>query len=202
LQDLRARTSEAVNPIIRAMTPIIVLAVLAVLVLIVVAMYNGLVRLNVQASNAWSDIDVQLKRRTDLIPNVVESVKGYASHERQTLEAVINARNRAVSAQGAGPAERGQAEGALTGALRGLFALAESYPQLRAAENFAQLQNTLSQIEDAVQNARRYYNAVVRDLNTRIQQVPSNIVASLFGFKNREFFEIPDTEKQVPQVKF
>ncbi len=184
------------------MTPIIVLAVLAVLVLIVVAMYNGLVRLNVQASNAWSDIDVQLKRRTDLIPNVVESVKGYASHERQTLEAVINARNRAVSAQGAGPAERGQAEGALTGALRGLFALAESYPQLRAAENFAQLQNTLSQIEDAVQNARRYYNAVVRDLNTRIQQVPSNIVASLFGFKNREFFEIPDTEKQVPQVKF
>ena len=184
------------------MTLIIVLAVLAVLVLIVVAMYNGLVRLNVQASNAWSDIDVQLKRRTDLIPNVVESVKGYASHERQTLEAVINARNRAVSAQGAGPAERGQAEGALTGALRGLFALAESYPQLRATENFAQLQNTLSQIEDAVQNARRYYNAVVRDLNTRIQQVPSNIVASLFGFKNREFFEIPDTEKQVPQVKF
>jgi LemA protein len=184
------------------MTPLIVLAILAVLVLIVVAMYNGLVRLNVQASNAWSDIDVQLKRRTDLIPNVVETVKGYASHERQTLEAVINARNRAVSAQGAGPAERGQAEGALTGALRGLFALAESYPQLRAAENFAQLQNTLSQIEDAVQNARRYYNAVVRDLNTRIQQVPSNIVASLFGFKNREFFEIPDTEKQVPQVKF
>ena len=184
------------------MTLLIVLAILAVLVLIVVAMYNGLVRLNVQASNAWSDIDVQLKRRTDLIPNVVESVKGYASHERQTLEAVINARNRAVSAQGAGPAERGQAEGALTGALRGLFALAESYPQLRAAENFAQLQNTLSQIEDAVQNARRYYNAVVRDLNTRIQQVPSNIVASLFGFKNREFFEIPDTEKQVPQVKF
>lgn len=181
---------------------LMVFAVAAVLLVILAAMYNGLVRLNVQASNAWSDIDVQLKRRTDLIPNVVESVKGYASHERQTLEAVINARNRAVSAQGAGPAERGQAEAALTGALRGLFALAESYPQLRAAENFAQLQNTLAQIEDAVQNARRYYNAVVRDLNTRIQQVPSNIVASMFGFKNREFFEIPDTEKQVPQVKF
>lgn len=179
-----------------------VFGVLGVLVVILAVMYNGLVRLNVQASNAWSDIDVQLKRRTDLIPNVVETVKGYASHERQTLEAVINARNRAVSAQGAGPAERGQAEGALTGALRGLFALAESYPQLRAAENFAQLQNTLAQIEDAVQNARRYYNAVVRDLNTKIQQVPSNIVASLFGFKNREFFEIPDSEKQVPQVKF
>lgn len=179
-----------------------VFGVLGILVVILAVMYNGLVRLNVQASNAWSDIDVQLKRRTDLIPNVVESVKGYASHERQTLEAVINARNRAVSAQSAGPAERGQAEAALTGALRGLFALAESYPQLRAAENFAQLQNTLAQIEDAVQNARRYYNAVVRDLNTKIQQVPSNIVASLFGFKNREFFEIPDSEKQVPQVKF
>ena len=184
------------------MTLLMVFGVLGVLVVILAVMYNGLVRLNVQASNAWSDIDVQLKRRTDLIPNVVETVKGYASHERQTLEAVINARNRAVSAQGAGPAERGQAEGALTGALRGLFALAESYPQLRAAENFAQLQNTLAQIEDAVQNARRYYNAVVRDLNTKIQQVPSNIVASLFGFKNREFFEIPDSEKQVPQVKF
>jgi LemA protein len=184
------------------MTLLMVFGVLGILVVILAVMYNGLVRLNVQASNAWSDIDVQLKRRTDLIPNVVESVKGYASHERQTLEAVINARNRAVSAQGAGPAERGQAEGALTGALRGLFALAESYPQLRAAENFAQLQNTLAQIEDAVQNARRYYNAVVRDLNTKIQQVPSNIVASLFGFKNREFFEIPDSEKQVPQVKF
>ena len=181
---------------------LIIFGVLGLLAVILAVMYNGLVRLNVQAANAWSDIDVQLKRRTDLIPNVVESVKGYASHERQTLEAVINARNRAVSAQGAGPAERGQAEAALTGALRGLFALAESYPQLRAAENFAQLQNTLSQIEDAVQNARRYYNAVVRDLNTRIQQVPSNIVAGMFGFKTREFFEIPDTEKQVPQVKF
>jgi LemA protein len=184
------------------MTLLILLAVLVVLALIVVGMYNSLVRLNVQASNAWSDIDVQLKRRTDLIPNVVESVKGYASHERQTLEAVINARNRAVSAQSAGPAERAQAEGALTGALRGLFALAESYPQLRAAENFAQLQNTLAQIEDAVQNARRYYNAVVRDLNTKVQQFPSNIVAGMFGFKNREFFEIPDSDKQVPQVKF
>jgi LemA protein len=181
---------------------LIIFGIVGLLAVILAVMYNSLVRLNVQAANAWSDIDVQLKRRTDLIPNVVESVKGYASHERQTLEAVINARNRAVSAQGAGPAERGQAEGALTGALRGLFALAESYPQLRAAENFAQLQNTLSQIEDAVQNARRYYNAVVRDLNTRIQQVPSNIVAGMFGFKTREFFEIPDTEKQVPQVKF
>ncbi|MGB2713080.1 MAG: LemA family protein [Vicinamibacterales bacterium] len=184
------------------MIPIIVLIALAVIAVAVISIYNGLVRLNVQTNNAWADIDVQLKRRYDLIPNVVETVKGYASHERQTLEAVINARNRAVSVQGAGPAERGQAEGALTGALRGLFALAESYPQLRAAENFAQLQGTLSQIEDAIQNARRYYNAVVRDLNTRIQQFPSNIIAGMFGFKNREFFEVPDTEKAVPQVKF
>jgi LemA protein len=185
------------------MTPlIIIVAALVLVALAVIAIYNGLVRLNVQAGNAWADIDVQLKRRYDLIPNVVETVKGYASHERQTLEAVINARNRAVSVQSAGPAERGQAEGALTGALRGLFALAESYPQLRAAENFAQLQGTLAQIEDAVQSARRYYNAVVRDLNTRIQQFPSNIVAGLFGFKTREFFEIPETERAVPQVKF
>jgi LemA protein len=184
------------------MTPIIVLVALAVVAVAVVGIYNGLVRLKVQADNAWSDIDVQLKRRTDLVPNVVETVKGYASHERQTLEAVIEARNRAVSAQGAGPAERGQAEGALTTALRGLFALAEAYPQLRATENFAQLQNTLGQIEDAVQSARRYYNAVVRDLNTKIQQFPSNLVAGAFGFSNREFFEIPDADREVPKVKF
>jgi LemA protein len=173
------------------MTWIVVLAVVALIAVAAIGIYN-----------AWSDIDVQLKRRYDLIPNVVESVKGYAGHERQTLEAVINARNRAVSVQSAGPAERGQAEGALTTALRGLFALAESYPQLRAAENFLQLQSTLAQIEDAVQNARRYYNAVVRDLNTKIQQFPSNVVAGLFGFRNREFFEIPDAEREAPRVKF
>jgi LemA protein len=181
---------------------LIVLGILAVIAVAVIGIYNSLVKLKVQADNAWSDIDVQLKRRHDLIPNVVETVKGYAGHERQTLEAVINARSRAVSVQGAGPAERGQAEGALTTALRGLFALAEAYPQLRAAENFGALQNTLAQIEEAVQNARRYYNAVVRDLNTKIQSFPSNIVAGMFGFKNREFFEIPDTQREAPQVKF
>jgi LemA protein len=184
------------------MTPIVVLAVLALIAVAGISIYNSLVRLNVGAGNAWSDIDVQLKRRHDLIPNVVETVKGYAGHERQTLEAVINARNRAVSAQAAGPAERGQAEGALTTALRGLFALAESYPQLRAVESFTQLQGTLGQIEEAVQNARRYYNAVVRDLNTKIQQFPSNLVAGMFGFANREFFEIPDAEREAPKVKF
>src|SRR5919197_5550463 len=128
---------------------LIILVVVAVIAVAVIIIYNALVRLTVQSDNAWADIDVQLKRRHDLIPNVVEAVKGYASHERQTLEAVINARNRAVSVQNAGPAERAQAEGALGGALRGLFALAESYPQLRAAENFAQLQSTLGQIEEA-----------------------------------------------------
>jgi LemA protein len=183
-------------------TLIVVLAIAAVVVFAVIGIYNGLVRLKVQAANAWADIDVQLKRRHDLIPNVVETVKGYASHERQTLEAVINARNKAVSVQASGPAERSQAEGALTSALRGLFALAEAYPQLRAAENFGQLQGTLAQIEEAIQNARRYYNAVVRDLNTKIQQFPSNIVAGMFGFTPREFFEISDTEKATPQVKF
>lgn len=182
---------------------ILILAVVAVIGLAAVGIYNSLVRLNVQVDNAWSDIDVQLKRRHDLIPNVVETVKGYAAHEKGTLEAVVNARAKAVSVQGAGPAERGQAEGMLTQALRGLFALAEAYPQLRATENFQQLQATLAQIEDAVQNARRYYNAVVRDMNTKVQQFPSNIVAGLFGFKNREFFEIPDAgQREVPQVKF
>jgi LemA protein len=182
---------------------LIVLGILAVVVVVVIGIYNGLVKLKVQADNAWSDIDVQLKRRHDLIPNVVETVKGYAGHERQTLEAVINARSKAVSVQGAGPAERGQAEGALTSALRGLFALAEAYPQLRATENFSALQNTLAQIEDAVQNARRYYNAVVRDLNTKIQVFPSNIIAGMFSFKNREFFEVPDAgQREAPRVSF
>ena len=142
--------------------------------ILIVIIYNSLVSLRVQCDNAWADIDVQLKRRYDLIPNLVETVKGYAAHEKGTLEAVISARNRAMSAQG--PASQGQAEGMLSGALRQLFALAESYPQLRAVESFTSLQNSLQQIEEALQNARRYYNAVVRDFNTRIHQVPSNFV--------------------------
>jgi LemA protein len=169
-------------------------------VLGVMAIYNGLVKLKVQADSAWADIDVQLKRRHDLIPNLVETVKGYASHEKGTLEAVINARNQAMTAQG--PAERGQAENVLSGALRSLFALAEAYPQLRAAENFASLQNSLSDIENAIQNARRYYNAVVRDLNTKIMQFPSNLVARSFGFREREFFEMDEGERAVPKVSF
>jgi len=178
-----------------------ILGVLVVLVLIGIGIYNGLVRLQVQCDNAWADIDVQLKRRHDLIPNLVETVKGYAGHEKQTLEAVINARNRAMSAQG--PAAKGEAEGMLAGALRQLFALAEAYPQLRAVESFTSLQGTLNEIEDHVQNARRYYNAVVRDFNTKIAQVPSNIIAGLFGFKAREFFELKEeAQREAPKVSF
>jgi LemA protein len=177
------------------------LIIIGVLALSIVLIYNGLVRMRVQCDNAWADIDVQLKRRYDLIPNLVETVKGYAAHEKGTLEGVIAARNQAMTAQG--PAAKGQAEGMLTGALRQLFAVAEAYPQLRAVESFTQLQNTLNQIEDTLQNARRYYNAVVRDLNTRIEQFPSNIVASMSGFKPREFFEITaPAEREVPRVSF
>ena len=180
----------------------ILLLVVAAIAGFIIVIYNRLVGLRVRADNAWADIDVQLKRRHDLIPNLVETVKGYATHERSTLEAVISARSRAVDARGAGPAERAEAEGMLTRALGGLFALSEAYPQLRATENFQQLQASLSAVEDALQNARRYYNAVVRDLNTAVQQFPSNMVASIFGFGTREFFEISEAERAVPQVKF
>src|ERR1700720_1591758 len=156
---------------------LIALIVVALLVIFVVVIYNGLVSLRVQCDNAWVDIDVQLKRRYDLIPNLVETVKGYAGHEKSTLEGVVAARNQAMNTQG--PAA--EAEGVLTSALRQVFALAEAYPQLKAVESFTQLQQSLSQIEDSVQNARRYYNAVVRDLNTKIVQFPSNIIAGMFN---------------------
>src|ERR1700674_4211275 len=171
------------------------------LVMYLMFAYNGLVRLKVQCDNAWSDIDVQLKRRYDLIPNIVETVQGYAAHDKGTLEGVVAARNQAMSAQG--PAAKGQAEGMLASALRQMFALAEAYPQLRAVESFTQLQQSLNQIEDSLQNARRYYNAVVRDLNTKIAVFPSNIIAGMFNFKPREFFEISaPAEREVPKVSF
>src|SRR3972149_2320514 len=182
-------------------TMLFLLIAAAALVLIAIGIYNGLVRLRVQCDNAWADIDVQLKRRYDLIPNLVETVKGYAGHEKQTLEAVVSARSRAMSVQG--PAEKGPAEGMLTAARRQLFALAEAYPQLRAVESFTQLQNQLAQIEEAIQNARRYYNAVVRDLNTRIAVFPSNLIANLFAFKPREFFELAEAaQREAPRVSF
>lgn len=183
------------------MTGLIILGILVLLVISLVAMYNGLVRLKIQCDNAWADIDVQLKRRYDLIPNLVETVKGYAAHEKDTLEGVISARNRAMTASN--PGERAEAENLLSGALKNLFALAEAYPQLRAIESFTSLQNSLSQIEDTVQNARRYYNAVVRDLNTKIEQFPTNIVANMLGFKERQFFEVTAAaEREAPKVSF
>ena len=165
-----------------------------------ISLYNKLVRLREQADAAWADIDVQLKRRHDLIPNVVETVKGYAAHEQKTFEAVVPSRSSAMTAQT--PAQKGQAEGMLAGALKSLFALAEAYPDLKAADGFGDLQDTLSDLEDSIQNARRYYNAVVRDFNTRISQVPSNIIANSFNFREREFFEVAEGERAVPKVSF
>lgn len=173
---------------------------LAVLVIGTVFIYNSLVRLRERADGAWADIDVQLKRRHDLIPNLVETVKGYATHEKGTLEAVIQARSNAMSAQG--PADTARAEGMLAGALKSLFALAESYPQLQAAGGFRDLQGQLGDIEEKVSQARRYYNAVIRDYNTKVGSVPSNVVARTFGFKEREFFEMEESERAVPKVDF
>ena len=165
-----------------------------------VLIYNALVKMRVRVDSAWADIDVQLKRRHDLVPNVVETVKGYASHEKETLQSVIQARSQAMSAQG--PAEKAQAENMLTGALKSLFALSESYPELQAAENFRDLQQTLRETEEVIQQARRYYNAVVRDYNTKIGQIPANLVARAFNFSPREFFELDEGEGAVPRVSF
>lgn len=165
-----------------------------------VAIYNGLVARTVRCDNAWSDIDVQLKRRHDLVPNVVEVVGQYADFEKGTLEAVVAARGRALGAGGA--KEAAAAESVLGGALKSLFALAESYPQLRASEQFAGLREALSSCEDALQAARRYYNASVRELNESVRMFPGNLIAGLGGFRPREFFELADdAERAVPSVK-
>ncbi len=184
------------------MIPLLVfVAILVVIGLIVAGIYNGLVQLRVRADNSWSDIDIQLKRRHDLIPNLVETVKGYAAHEKGTFEDVAKYRSAAMAATSA--ADRAQAEGQLTQALRGLLAVAEAYPELKANTQFQALQQSLSELEDAIQNSRRYYNAVVRDLNTKIQSFPTNLIAGMFNFQQRQFFEIADaTERAVPSVKF
>lgn len=177
------------------------LIVLAAVAFIIIGMYNGLVRLRVRVNGAWADIDVQLKRRWDLIPNLTKTVEASASHERETLEAVVEARNRAMGARG--PAEAGAAEGVLAGALGRLFALSEAYPQLRAVEAFTDLQRSLDEIEEAVQNARRYYNAVVRDYNTKTQVFPTNLLAGMFGHTRREFFSLDDErQREGPEVAF
>src|SRR4051794_22344047 len=165
-----------------------------------IAVYNSLVQLKIRADSAWSDIDIQLKRRHDLIPNLVETVKGYAAHEKGTFENI--ARFRSAAMQANTPAQRGEAEAQLTTALRGLFAVAENYPQLQANQEFMALQGSLREVEDNIQNARRYYNAVVRDLNTRIATFPTNILAGMFGFAPRQFFEIGAGERENVAVKF
>src|SRR3989475_156439 len=179
-----------------------VLIVLIVLVLLFVFIYNRLVSLRVRAQNAWSDIDVQLKRRADLVPNLVETVKGYAAHERGTLDAVTQARTKAVAAQSASPAQRAVAENELTTALRGLTVAVEAYPQLQASGGFRDLQAQLATIEDAVQNSRRYYNAVVRDFNTAISTFPSNLFAGSMGYKELEFFQAEEADRALPKVSF
>ena len=182
------------------MVGLIFLAVIIVFGIFVIGMYNSLVQLRVRCDSAWSDIDVQLKRRHDLIPNLVDTVKGYAAHEKGTFEDI--AKFRSMAMQATGPADKSVAENQLTGALKSLFAVAENYPQLQASQEFTQLQNTLAQIEDAIQNARRYYNAVVRDLNTRIQSFPTNILAGMFGFQQRQFFEADAGDREPVAVKF
>lgn len=184
------------------MTLIIILVIVALVVVLGIGLYNRLVGLRLRAQNAWSDIDVQLKRRADLVPNLVESVKGYAAHERETLDAVVAARTRVVAAGSASPAERAEAEAGLTTALRGLTVAVEAYPQLQSSGGFRDLQGQLAGIEEAVQNARRYYNAVVRDLNTAIMTFPSNLLAGPMGFQPREFFEAAPVEREVPRVSF
>ncbi|MBI2072292.1 MAG: LemA family protein [Gemmatimonadetes bacterium] len=175
---------------------------LLILVAIAVAgilMYNRLAHLRLLATNAWADIDVQLKRRHDLIPSLVAAVKGHAGYEKGTLDAVVEARNRALKA--GGPAAAADAERVLGGSVRQVFAVAEAYPDLQAAESYLSLQRSLTEIEDYIQNARRYYNAVVRDFNVKTQQFPSNLVAGLFGFHAAEFFGLSDSgEGAVPAI--
>ncbi len=179
---------------------IIVIAVLVLLVLWVVSAYNRLVKFRNRTDNAWSQVDVQLKRRYDLVPNLVETVKGYAAHEQATFTEVVEARNQAVSATGV--AETAAAESVLTGALRHLFALSESYPQLRSSENFGTLQSQLSEIEDDIAVARQIYNDTTLTYNNAVQTIPTNIVASVTGFEKGPFFEVEAEGRSVPKVQF
>ena len=184
----------------------IIIGVLVVLVVWIIMIYNGLVAMRQRVNQAFADIDVQTKQRHDLIPNLVETVKGYASHERGTLEAVVQARNAAVTAQAGGVAAQAAAENALSGALRQLFALSEAYPDLKANQNFQQLQSELSDIENKIAAARRFFNNAVQEYNTGIQQFPAVLLAGSLGFTQKEFFDVGAEERKVleqaPQVKF
>jgi LemA protein len=180
---------------------LIVLGIIVLLVIWVMGMYNGLVRLRNQVKNAWSQIDVQLKRRNDLIPNLVETAKGYMKHERETLESITKARTQAMQAQGV--AESAKAEGQLSEALSKFMLVVENYPDLKASQNFLALQEELTTTENKVGFARQFYNDQVQQFNTRIESVPTNILANMFGFKQSEFFQIEVAgEREVPQVKF
>lgn len=185
------------------MTSLIILAVLAAIVLYVIALYNGLVKKRQMAGEGWSGIDVQLKRRSDLIPNLLESVKGYMKHEKGVLEEVTRLRTAAQGASDASPAERAKIEGALSGALGRLMAVAENYPDLKASQNFMEFQKALEGTENEISMARRYYNGAVRNLNVAVESFPSNLIAGRFGFEKAEFFEIEDAaERAVPKVSF
>ena len=181
----------------------IIIAVVALIVIWVVGAYNRFITHKNRADEAWADIEVQLKRRYDLIPNLVNTVKGYATHESGTLEKVIAARNSAMQSSGTSSAHA-EAENALSGALKSVFALAESYPDLKANTNFLELQRELSDTENKIQSARRFYNGNVRDYNTMLQVFPSNVIANMFKFDKKEFFDIPDNgvESQPVEVKF
>ena len=181
----------------------IILGIIVLLLLWFVGMYNGFVKARIKIDNSWSDINVFLKKRFDLIPNLVNTVKGYAAHESQTLEKVVQARNAAVAVPAGDVQAAAQANQNLSGALRGLLAIAENYPDLKANQNFLELQTALQNIEGDLSNARRYYNATVRDYNTSIQQFPGVILANMTGFKPREFFELEDKqEAKNVEVKF
>ncbi len=179
---------------------IVLVVVVVLLLLYVIVTYNGLVRLRNRIQNAWAQIDVQLRRRYDLIPNLVETVKGYAAHEKGTFEAVTQARANAINAQG--PAAQAQAENMISGALKSLFAVSEAYPDLKANQNFLSLQEELSGTEGRISYARQYYNDAVLRLNTKIQSFPSNILAGMFGFKEHEYFEADDTSRGPVSVQF
>ncbi|HET6662877.1 MAG TPA: LemA family protein [Acidimicrobiales bacterium] len=179
---------------------IIVLVVVVLLALYGIVAYNGLVGLRNRIENAWAQIDVQLKRRYDLIPNLVETVKGYAAHERETLDAVIQARNAGMNAQG--PHDQAEAENQITGALRSLFALSEAYPDLKANQNFAQLQEELTGTEGRIAYARQFYNDTVYRYNTKVQSFPSNVLAGTFRFQEREYFQADDESRGPTQVNF
>ena len=170
----------------------IILGIIAVVAIALIAMYNGLVRANVRVDEAWSDITVQLKRRADLIPNLINTVKGYAKHEKSVFEEVTKARSAVVNATGV--QETADAENMLTGALKSLFAVAEAYPDLKANENFKALQDELVDTEDKIQAARRFYNGSARDLNIKVKTFPTNMFAGMLGFKEREFFEVEEAE--------